>query len=290
LQQFFINKLYSFDLMETKRNKLRILNTLIILSLTIAFGSCNGYKQLPYLKNAENLSPEILASMSSVHEPVIMPNDIISITVNSTVPGAANDFNLPMVPNNLSNALQTTVTSSATTGSLQNYLIDKEGKINFPVLGELKLGGMSAKEAQNHITSLIYPRYIAEKPIVNVRFINFGVSVLGEVARPGIYNSANGQMTILDALAAAGDMTIYGKRDNVLLVRVLENGEIAMHRIDMQDKNLVLNKDIFYLQQNDKLYVEPNKAKGNNSNFGTLQTIGLSALSIVISVIAIITR
>ncbi|MFV0536870.1 MAG: polysaccharide biosynthesis/export family protein [Dysgonomonas sp.] len=228
--------------------------------------------------------------MSSVHEPVIMPNDIISITVNSTVPGAANDFNLPMVPNNLSNALQTTVTSSATTGSLQNYLIDKEGKINFPILGELKLGGMTAKEAQNHITSLIYPRYIAEKPVVNVRFINFGVSVLGEVAKPGIYNSANGQMTVLDALAAAGDMTIYGKRDNVLLVRVLENGEIAMHRIDMQDKNLVLNKDIFYLQQNDKLYVEPNKAKGNNSNFGTLQTIGLSALSIVISVIAIITR
>jgi polysaccharide export outer membrane protein len=149
---------------------------------------------------------------------------------------------------------------------------------------------MTTGEARNYLVSLIYPRYIVEKPIVNVRFVNFGVSVLGEVAKPGIYASANGQMTILDALAAAGDMTIYGKRDNVLLVRLLEDGEVAMHRINMQDKNLVLNRDIFYLQQNDKIYVEPNKAKGNNSNFGTLQTIGLSALSIVISVIAIITR
>ena len=97
-------------------------------------------------------------------------------------------------------------------------------------------------------------------------------------------------MTILDALAAAGDMTIYGRRDNVLLLRIQENGEIAIHRIDMQDKSLVLNKDLFYLQQNDKLYVETNKAKGNNSRFGTFESISLSALSIVISVIAIITR
>lgn len=277
--------------MKTERNVLKILNTVLLLSLTIFFfSSCNGYKQLPYLKNADYTIPEELTSMTSVHEPIIMPNDIISITVNSTIPGAAVDFNLPILPSNLNNAIQSTVTSSASAGSMQNYLIDKDGKLNFPVLGELKLGGMTAKEAQDYISSLISPRYIAEKPIVNIRFVNFTVSVLGEVAKPGIYNSTNGQMTILDALAAAGDMTIYGKRDNVLLVRLLDNGEVVTHRIDMQDKNLIFSKDLFYLQQNDKIYIEPNKAKGNNSNFGTLQTIGLSALSIVISVIAIITR
>lgn len=276
--------------METKRSMFKILHSLMVSFLLIFLGSCTGYKQLPYLKNAETVSSEVLSSMAAVHEAKIMPHDIITITVNSNIPGAATDFNLPMVPSNLGSAIQTTVTYSNTTGSLQNYLVDKNGKINFPVLGELSIGGMTSKEAQDYIISLIYPRYIAEKPVVNVRFVNFGVSVLGEVARPGVYTSANGQMTILDALAAAGDMTIYGRRDNVLLLRIQDNGEIAMHRINMQDKNLVLNKDIFYLQQNDKLYIETNKAKGNNSRFGTFESISLSALSIVISVIAIITR
>lgn len=276
--------------MKSKRSLLRILHSLIVFFLVVFLASCSGYKQLPYLKNAETVSPEILSSVAAIHEAKIMPNDIITITVNSNIPGAATDFNLPMVPTNLSSVIQTTATYSSTAGSLQNYLVDKDGQINFPILGQLSIGGMTAKEAQDYIVSLIYPRYIAEKPIVNVRFINFGVSVLGEVARPGVYTTPNGQMTILDALAAAGDMTIYGRRDNVLLLRIQENGEIAMHRIDMQDKNLVLNKDLFYLQQNDKLYVETNKAKGNNSRFGTFESISLSALSIVISVIAIITR
>jgi len=220
-----------------------------------------------------------------------MPNDIISITVNSTVLGAASNFNLPMVPGNLDNPLQTSVfTATSTTGSLQNYLVNQDGRINFPLLGELKLGGMTIKEAQYYIISLIYPRYIAEKPIVNIRFVNFEISVLGEVAKPGIYKSVNGQMTILDALAAAGDMTVYGKRNNVLLVRIKDNGDIATHRIDIQDKDLLQNRNLFYMQQNDKLYVETNKAKGNNSRFGTLETIGLSAVSILISIIAIVTR
>lgn len=276
--------------MKPNRSLLRILHSLIVFFLVVFLASCSGYKQLPYLKNAETVSPEILSSVAAIHEAKIMPNDIITITVNSNIPGAATDFNLPMVPTNLTSPIQTTVVYANTTGSLQNYLVDKDGKINFPILGQLSIGGMTSKEAQDYIVSLIYPRYIAEKPVVNVRFINFGVSVLGEVARPGIYTTPNGQMTILDALAAAGDMTIYGRRDNVLLLRIQENGEIAMHRIDMQDKNLVLNKDLFYLQQNDKLYVETNKAKGNNSRFGTFESISLSALSIVISVIAIITR
>ncbi|GAB6011945.1 polysaccharide biosynthesis/export family protein [Viscerimonas tarda] len=268
-----------------------LIQVFLALVMIVVFGSCNGYKQLPYLKNASTTSPETLSEIAQVHEAKIMPNDILSITVNSTAAGAATDFNLPLVPSAVNTAVQTTVSSSSGgSGSLQNYLVDKDGKINFPVLGELKLSGMTPKEAQEHLVSLIYPRYLSEKPVVNVRFVNFGVSVLGEVVRPGIYNSANGQMTILDALAAAGDMTIYGKRNNVLLVRTLENGEITTHRIDMQDENLLQNKELFYLQQNDKLYVETNRAKGNNSNFGTFESISLSAISIVISVIAILTR
>lgn len=261
--------------------------TSLLLFLIIIFSSCNSYKQLPYLKDAGGISPEILST--SIHEAKIMPNDIISITVNSTVPGAAVDFNLPLVPTNLSSPLQTTIApSTANSGGLQNYMVNKDGKIDFPVLGTLKVGGMTTNEVQDYLVSLIYPRYIVEKPIVNVRFLNFEVSVLGEVNKPGVYNSQNGQITIFDALAEAGDMTIYGKRDNVLLVRTLESGETAMYRINMQDKNLLKNENIFYMQQNDKLYVETNKAKGNNSSFGTMQSIGLSALSIIVSVISVV--
>jgi len=277
-----------------KNNYLTLTSFIFITIVCIVlFSSCSSYKNLPYLKNLDQETQEELLSSPGIYEPTIKPNDILSITVNSNIPGAAVDFNLPIVPNNYDKALQTSITASNSTsgtGSLQNYFVDKDGIINFPILGELKVIGMTTKRLQDSITGLIYPRYISQKPVVNVRMLNFKVSVLGEVNRPGIYESENGQVTILDALALAGDMTIYGKRNNVLLIRTNEKGETAVHRIDMQDKNIVGNKDLFYLQQNDKLYVETNKAKGNNSGFGTVQTIGLSAVSILISVIAILTR
>jgi len=268
-------------------NKLLVL----LFSLTLFFSSCTGYKDIPYLKNTDDLTQAELLSTAGIHEAQIMPNDIISITVNSNIAGAAADFNLPLVPNNSDNVIQTT--SSASTfgaGSLQNYIVNKDGYIDFPVLGKIKVGGLKVEEAKDYIASLISPKYISEKPVVNIRLLNFRVSVLGEVARPGVFQSQNGQMTLLDALAYAGDMTIYGKRDNVLLLRIKENGEIMHYRINLQDKNLLLNKEIFYLQQNDKIYVETNKAKGNNSRFGSFESISLSAISIIISVIAIISR
>jgi len=268
-----------------------LLIILIVVTNLILFNSCSSYKKLPYFSNLDEKEKTELLSTMGVFEATLKPNDILSITVNSTIPGAATDFNLPIVPANYDKVSQTSImNSSITSGSLQNYLIDKDGTINFPVLGEIKIGGMTAKEAQDYITSLIYPRYISEKPVVNVRILNFKISVLGEVNRPGIYTADNGQITILDALAAAGDMTIYGKRDNILLVRITETGDVLSHKIDLQDKSIATNKDIFYMQQNDKLYVETNKAKGNNSSFGTVQTIGLSAVSVIISIIAILTR
>lgn len=275
-----------------KNNYCPLLLFVFITTFSIMlFGSCSSYKNLPYLKNLDPETQEELLSSSGIYEPTIKPNDILSITVNSNIPGAAVDFNLPIVSPNYDKAIQTTVTNaSSASGSLQNYFVDRDGIINFPILGELKVIGMTTKRLQDSITDLIYPRYISQKPIVNVRMLNFKVSILGEVNRPGIYESENGQVTILDALALAGDMTIYGKRNNILLIRTDEKGETVVHRIDMQDKNIVGNKDLFYLQQNDKLYVETNKAKGNNSGFGTVQTIGISALSILISVIAILTR
>ena len=263
----------------------------LFLAVLFCFPSCRAYKNLYYLEGAPMLEKEYLEMTKGVHEAIIKPSDILSITVNSEIKGAAEDFNLPMIPTNSNLAVRTqVVASSHTSGTLQNYLVDKEGTINFPVLGTLKLAGMTIQQAQEHIAGAISPQYIGTKPIVNVRQLNFQVSVLGEVKNPGIYKVENGQMTILDALAAAGDMTIYGKRDNVLLVRIQDDGELAFHKIDLRDKHFVLNKDLFYLQQSDKIYVQPNRARGNSSSFGTLETITLSALSVLISIIAIATR
>lgn len=252
---------------------------------------CNTYKGPYYLDKADLLDVETLKQAEGVHEARIMPNDILSIVVNSSIKGGAEDFNLPVLPSNPDQALQTKVNLNASSsGTLQTYLVDHLGVINFPVLGSIKLSGMTIQEAQNHITNLIYPTYIASKPIVNIRQLNFEVTVLGEVKNPGLYRDENGQMTILDALAAAGDMTIYGKRDDILLIRTHENGELSFHKINLKDRKIALNKDLFYMQQNDKLYVHANRARGNSSSFGSLESIGLSALSVIISVIAIVTR
>lgn len=271
-------------------------NIIFVLCLyACLFSSCNAYKKLPYLTNLETEQQVALMAHQGVHEPQVKPNDLLTITVNSSIPGAANDFNLPVVPSVYNPVLQANLTSgggasSGGAASLQDYLVDKSGNIQFPVFGELKVSGKTVTQLQNELVDRIYPQYIKEKPIVTIRFKNFGVSVLGEVAAPGKYTSENGVMTIFDALAAAGDLTIYGKRDNVLLMRTTEQGDVLTYRINLQDKNSVANPEVFYLQQNDKLYVETNKAKGNNAQFGTMQTISLSVISLVLSVATFLTR
>jgi polysaccharide biosynthesis/export protein len=267
-------------------------NFLIVILGCILFSSCTAYKKLPYLDNLDPSVQQKLLSDKGVYEPQIKPNDILSITVNSTIPGAASDFNLPLVPLN-STAVPTSVMGAAgvgTTGSLQNYLVDKDGVISFPILGSLHVAGMTIPQLKEYLAGLISPRYISSKPVVNAWILNYSVSVLGEVSKPGTYKSDNGQMTIFDALAAAGDLTLYGKRDNVLLLRTTPQGDVLTFRINLQDKNSFSDKNIFYLQQGDKLYVQTNNARGNSSSIGSLETVSLSALSVLISIISIVTR
>ena len=265
----------------------------LVLFIPLLLGSCTAYKKIPYLTDVESISPEEFAKAAENYEAKIMPKDVLSITVNTPTREAANDFNLPILPSGSNNVLQTQVSnygSVVSTGSLQNYIVDNNGYITFPVVGKIEIGSLTKKEAEKKIYSLIYPKYLKEEPIVNLRFLNYRVAVLGEVARPGLYTSENEQMTLFDALASAGDLTIYGNRKNVLLVRENAEGERSYRRIDLQDKNVLLDNDIYYLQQNDKIIVSPNKAKGNNSSFGTFESLALSGLSILISVISIITR
>lgn len=277
-----------------KTNNMRFLSkkTLLLSLLAVTlFSSCTAYKKLPYLKDVDDLSQADLLNSAMNYQARIKPNDILSITVNTPTNAAAKDFNLPLIPAEANDVIQSRVSStSGGYGSLQNYIVNTEGEINFPILGKLKIGGLTRLEAEAKIYSLIYPHYLKEEPIVNVRFLNYKVAVLGEVKNPGIYTSSNGQMTLFDAIAYAGDLTIYGKRNNILLIRENENGERKIFRIDLQDKNTLLANETYYLQQNDKIYVEPNKSRGNSSQIGTLETLTLSSVSLLISIISIITR
>ena len=187
-------------------------------------------------------------------------------------------FNLPVVPSQNTYSM-TTVTSG--TGSLQNYLVDTRGEITFPIIGKIHAAGMTKTDLVNFIKDKIYPRYIKEDPIISIRYANFRVSVLGEVNRPGVCSIDNEKVSILDAIAMAGDLTIYGKRDNVLLIRE-NNGKRETVRIDLRNPRL-LNSPYYYLQQNDLLYIQPNNPKANSSALGSMEAFSVSLIGTLIS-------
>lgn len=271
--------------------KFLLKQSLWVLLLPFLLSACTAYKKTPYLTNIDEFSTSELANNIYKYEAVIMPKDILTITVNTPTNIASKDFNLPIIPQEGNDVLQTKVSStSGGYGTLQNYIVDNNGYINFPVLGKLKIGGMKRTDAEKLIYSMVYPQYLKEEPIVNIRFLNYKVAVLGEVAKPGVYTTVNEQMTIFDALALAGDLTIYGRRDNVLLIRENANGGKSSYRINLQDTNTILNNTTYYLQQNDKIYIEPNKTRSNSSQIGALESISISVLSLIITVVSVITR
>lgn len=256
---------------------------------TLLTVSCTAYKKIPYMENAASIDQSEFSKTALSYEAKVMPNDILLITVNTPTPEASKDFNLPLIPQSSKATTPSDVNVvSESSGSLQNYVVDKEGYIQFPILGKLKVGGLTKAQVENMIHNAVYPAYTKENPIVTMRFLNYRVTVLGEVTKPGIYTSENARMTIFDAIASAEDLTIYGKRDKVLIVRVDEHGEKHVYPVNLQDKNLLLNNNLYYLQQNDLVYVEPNKTKGNNSKIGSLENLTLSAVSLMVSVVSVV--
>ncbi len=253
--------------------------SIITITFIIALLSgCTSYKKLGYLKGVETLPQEQLEEASRLYAPKIMPGDLLTITVNAVNSGAAIPFNLPLTP-----APTSGVGGIITTVGVQTYQVNSDGSINFPVLGKLQITGYTRSELENLLKNKIYPQYITEEPIVTVRFVNYTISILGEVNRPGQYQFPSERVNLLDALAMAGDLTIFGKRDNVLLKRTNANGSNEFVRLNLQDKNLALSP-YFYMQQNDVIYIEPNKARGNSSGIGTAETISISIVSTLISV------
>lgn len=249
----------------------------LFLTVILLLSSCGSSKDVAYIQNIEALNT---AQSSYLYDARIMPKDVLTITVNTLTPEASAPFNLVVSPtlNNAANGV-----TFGTNRALQSYLVSNDGTISFPVLGTLKVGGLTKIECEKLIRDGILP-YMNENenPIVTVRMSNYKISVLGEVARPGMFQVGNEKINIFEALAQAGDLTIYGVRDRVKLIRENAEGKKEIHVLNLKDANII-NSPYYYLQQNDIVYVEPNNVKARNSNVGQTTTLALTATSILIS-------
>ncbi len=246
-----------------------------LFSMVILFSSCGSPKDVVYFQNVESKYNHI--DDSSKYKIRIAPNDNLMIGVTSTNPQAADVFNVIKFDR-----------SYPPTESLawQGYLVDQKGNINFPIIGTIHLGGLTKSEAIELIKGKV-SKYI-EDPVINIRFLNYKVSVLGEVNRPGTYTVNDERITLPQAIGLAGDMTIYGKRKNVLICRE-ENGEKQFYRIDMTSPN-VFQSPYYYLQQNDIVYVSPNGTKSGSSTYNQNLPLIVSLISVLITAIALFTR
>ena len=258
---------------------MKIKRLLFLFSLPLLLAACTSYKNVPYLQNPEAVND--LEGTLPLYDAKIMPKDLLTIVVSCTSPELAAPFNLTVATQNNA-ALSYTTTQPV----LQQYLVDNDGNINFPVLGELHVGGLTKKATEQMIVEKLKP-YITETPIVTVRMVNYKISVIGEVARPGTFTISNEKVNILEALAMAGDMTVYGLRDDVKLIRENANGKQEIIPLDLNKAETILSP-YYYLQQNDIIYVTPNKAKARNSDVGNSTSLWFSATSILVSIASLL--
>lgn len=260
--------------------KINIIHLTSYIFLLFLLTSCGSVKNVAYLQNSDYID---LSRSEYLYDAHIMPKDVLTITVNTVNPEAAAPFNLT-VPTAYSTQSLNTVSQAV----LQTYLVDNEGIIDYPVLGRIKVGGLSKSECEKMIHDKLLPYLNAtENPVVTVRMSNYKISVLGEVNKPGMFTVSNEKINILEALAQAGDLTIYGVRDKVKLIRESASGKKEIIRINLNDAEII-NSPYYYLQQNDIVYVEPNKVKARNSTIGQSTTLWLSGTSILVSLASLI--
>lgn len=248
---------------------------LCVMALMV-LGSCGSRKNMVYLQPD---STEINTKYEQ-YIPKIQVNDILTLAVTAADPKVTAPFN-PV--STMSSANMTQATDMALRPT---YTVSEDGTITLPMLGKVHVAGLTRLEAIEKIR-LELGQYIKD-PGVNINFNNFRISVLGEVARPGSFTFPSERVTILEALGTAGDLTIRGIRNNVMVIREA-NGRKTIHRLDLTKQD-VLNSPYYYLGQNDVVYVEPNKSQINNSKLGANSNIIISIASLLITVISVLTR
>lgn len=242
----------------------------LILLLALLFSSCASTKTIHYFQDTEGIE---LNDTITNYEPKIQFGDILNINVSSPEPDAAIPYNIYETQNNgVARPLP--------------YIVTAKGYINFPSIGRFKVAGLTIEEVTEQLKNKLLP--FLNDPIINVRLQNFKVSVLGEVRIPGSYPVSTERINIIEAIALAGDLTIYGNRESVTLIRE-QDGKRTIKEIDLTNRAL-FNSPYYYLTQNDIIYVEQNKTRVNSSSVGPNSYILVSIVSVLISVAAIIIR
>ena len=253
--------------------------------------SCSTPKDIAYFQNAMQLQG---MALQAEHKFRLRPEDKISIVVNSSNPMLEQQFTLTSRgnSNNILGAETSpaTVSSSGSGGSIIAYTVDEQGTIDFPVLGKIRVEGMTREEVAAYIKERLIARELVNEPIVTVEYVNMSVNVLGEVSSPGNVPITKDHFTVIDALAKSGDLTINGNRRAVMVSRN-NNGVNEVHQIDLTDMQQTMLSDGYYLQQNDLVYVTPNdKRKRDSTNTGNIfhtPYIWMSIISMLASLIAI---
>ncbi|MEN2413827.1 polysaccharide biosynthesis/export family protein [Flavobacterium mesophilum] len=238
--------------------------------------SCGSKKDIVYYQDIDKLSQQNTNSF----EIKIQPDDLLMIIVSADDPEVALPFNLKTVSISTNNKLDL-VRGQET---VQLYLVDQTGNIEFPVIGKLHVGGLTRTEVLKLLQDKI-STYI-KNPIINLRIMNFKISLQGEVNLPGTYPIASERVTLIEALSMAKDLTIYGRRDNILVIRET-NGVKSYNRVDITKSDFI-NSPFYYLAQNDVVYVEPNQTKVNASAVGPNTSVIISAVSILVSLSVLI--
>ncbi len=254
-------------------NKYAFSLPVFLLACLLIGTSCVNTKKATYFNDIEN---GVYKTSYEAAQPIIHKNDLLSIYVSSLSVSAeaTSMFNAP--------GMISTITASANGPSTQNvgYLVNDEGDIQFPVLGNLRAAGLTTRQLNENIVDSLVTRQLLTNPLVTIRFLNFRVTVLGEVGKPTVITVPNEKISILEAIGLAGDLTIYGKRDNVLLIRE-EEGKKIVRRIDLNSP-ATLTSAFYYLKSNDVIYVQPDKNKvASVSNFRQLLPAFIAALSVV---------
>lgn len=244
---------------------------IVFFLILFCLSSCGSAKNTTYFNKNNSIA---FTNQSENLEPVIQLNDLLSITVSSINPEASEMFNVA------TNVAQSS-TNAGNTTRVSGYLVDRDGFIRLPILGKIEAADKTKKALREEITKMLTDRKLLLEPIVDIRYLNYKVSVLGEVKNPSVLTIPSEKISLLEALGLAGDITIFGRRDNITLIRE-ENGLKRIRKIDLTT-NEIFNSPYYYLQSNDIIYVEPNGAKiASSSGFKDWIPVILSAISLAI--------
>ena len=256
------------DIEGLKQRKIRnmsinkVFYILLIVASTVTLGSCGSSKEVVYFQDLRPGETEI--KLPEVKAITVRPEDKISIIVNSRDPQLTDLFNLPYVSRQLGQSLRTNGVTASSNQGVSAYTVDANGKIDFPVLGKIHVAGMKREEIAECIKNELIKENLVKDPVVTVEFANLCISVLGEVNSPGRFGIDRDRLTILDALSMAGDLTIYGNRSKVMVLR--QEGDVQrVYGLNLTSGEHIYSSPAYYLQQNDVVYVEPNEVKARQS-------------------------